>query len=286
MKQLVCNYAPVRFLPYREIGEFVNVGVVIHCPQTDYFDYRLVSARRTGRVTAFFPELDAKLFTAGLRGIERQLELWRIRAQQRSAAGQEELAPELAAEKVKWFREFVRRREGLLHYGEAGSLIANTQEEALDRLFGRYVERQFAHKREYQEIVMRDRLAQFLRDWKLERLYERDRRVGDEDFYVTMPFVHFAGTVIAKAIKPLNLNKAESSEIYHHGGTWVKNIERLKKREHMPPAVIFAVQFPERGKRLAAADEICSELRQLGVEPVDFADPRRIRNAVEVEVAA
>jgi hypothetical protein len=63
-------------------------------------------------------------------------------------------------------------------------------------------------------------------------------------------------------------------------------MERLKKREHMPPAVIFTVQFPEQGERLAAADEICSELSQLGVEPVDFADPRRIRGAVEVEVAA
>src|SRR4051812_2655861 len=100
MKQLVCNYAPVRFLPYREVGEFVNVGVVIHCPQIDLFKYRLVQVRRTGRVKAFFPELDVKLFTAGLQGIERELSFWTLGAQGRSSDATEQVAPELAREKV------------------------------------------------------------------------------------------------------------------------------------------------------------------------------------------
>ncbi len=47
MKQFVCNYAPVRFLPYRETGEFVNVGVVLHCPQTDFFGFRLIPTKKT-----------------------------------------------------------------------------------------------------------------------------------------------------------------------------------------------------------------------------------------------
>lgn len=284
MKQLVCNYAPVRFLPYREVGEFVNVGVVVHCPQTDYFGYRLVPLKRTGRVTGFFPELDAKLFKAGLQGIAR--ELTRVQANHRLLPTKDEVAPEIAKEQVKHFREVIRRREGLLHFGDAGTLVADTPEEALDHLFGRFVERQFAQKREYQETIMRNRLARFLRDWKLAQHYEVNKKVGDEDFHVVMPFVHFTGEVVAKVIKPLDLNKAEPSDIYHHGGAWVKNMERLKNRNHMPTAVVFTVQLPERGKRLKAATEICSELRQLGIEPVAFNDLSQIRSAVEVEIAA
>jgi len=87
-------------------------------------------------------------------------------------------------------------------------------------------------------------------------------------------------------IKPLDLNKVEPSDIYHHGGAWVKNMERLKNRNRMPAAVIFTVQLPERGKRLTAANEICKELSQLGVEPVEFNNPILVRNAVEVTVTA
>src|SRR4051812_18233105 len=101
MKQLVCNYAPVRFLPYREIGEFVNVGVVVHCPQTDHFIYRLVPLKRTGRVTKFFPELDPKLFKAGLQGIAR--ELGREQGNHRLPSAKGEVVPEIAKLQTEYF---------------------------------------------------------------------------------------------------------------------------------------------------------------------------------------
>jgi hypothetical protein len=283
MKQFVCNYAPLRFLPYREVGEFVNVGVVLHCPQTDYFGYRLAPLKRTGRVTRFFPELDAKLFKAALQGIER--ELTRVQAEHRMLPTKEEIAPDRAKQRVQRFLEVIRRREGLLHFGEAGTLMAGSPQEALDGLFGRFVERQFAQKMEYQENIMRERLACLLRDWKLERYYDVNKKVGDDDFHVVMPFVHYNGDVAVKAIKPLDLNKAEASDIYHHGGAWVKNMERLKSRKHLPEAVVFTVRFPETQKQLKAAEDICAELRQLSLEPVAFADASRLRMAVGVGIA-
>jgi hypothetical protein len=284
MKQFVCNYAPVRFLPYRETGEFVNVGVVIHCPQADFFGFRLVPLRKTARVTNFFPELDTKLFKAALQGIARDLD--RIQAQHRILTVTEEIPPALAKAQIADFCQLVRRREGLLHFGELGVLMAATPEKAADELFGRFVERQFAQKREYQEIVMRNRLAQFLKDWKLARHYDVNQKIGDSDFHIVMPFVHYTGESVSKAIKPLDLAKAEPSEIYHHGGAWVKNMERLRNRHQMPQEVIFTVKLPEPGKRLNAANEICDELRVLGVELVPFEDTQRVRSAVEIAEAA
>ncbi len=284
MNQLVCNFAPVRFLPYREVGEFINVGVVVHCPQTDFFGYRLVPLKRTGRVSGFFPELDIKIFKAALQGVARELR--RLQGCHRLLPTKEQIAPEIAKEQVKRFREVIHRREGLLHFGEGGTILADTPEEALDHLFGRFVERQFAEKREYQETVMRNSLARFLHDWKLAQHYQMNKKVGDNDFHVVMPFVHFAGATIAKVVRPLDLNKAEPSDIYHHGGTWVKSMERLKNRGQLPPKVIFTVSVPERGKRLDAANEIRNELQQLGVQPVEFADTQRVREAFELETAA
>jgi hypothetical protein len=284
MNQVVSNYAPVRFLPYRDVGEFINVGVVVHCPPTDFFGYRLVPQKRTARVTGFFPELEAKFFKAAMQGLARELR--RVQSAHRPLPAKEQVAPQMAKEQMRRFLEVVRRREGLLHFGDVGTLMANTPEEALEALFGRFVERQFAHKREYQEIIMRNRLADFLRDWKLVQHYEMNKPVGDVDFHVVMPFVHYDEGVPAKVIKPLDLNKVETSEIYLHGGAWVKNIERLKNRKHLPPAVVFTVRFPDTGKRMMAAQEICNEFRQLGVEPVEFDSPSQLRSAVELPIAA
>lgn len=283
MRQVVCNYAPVRFLPYREVGEFVTVGVVLHCPQTDFFGYRLVPPRRTGRVTGFFPELDANVFKAALQGTAR--ELARVQAYHSVSPG-DEVPTVVAQAQMQRFRELIRRREGVLHFGDPGTLMGETPQAALAELFSRFVDRQFAQKREYQETVMRNRLIGFLRQWNLSHHYIVNQTVGDDDFHVVMPFVHYEGEVVDKVIKPLDLDKAESSDVYHHGGAWVKNMERLKGRDRMPRAVVFAVQLPKIGKPLAAAKTICDELERLGVNPVEFNNTQKIRSAVEVSVAA
>ena len=49
----------VRFLPYPETEEFVNIGVVMACPETGTFDFR-IETRRRERITGFFPELEAE----------------------------------------------------------------------------------------------------------------------------------------------------------------------------------------------------------------------------------
>ncbi len=41
----------MRFLPYTETDELVNVGVVMACPQTGLFDYR-IETRRRERITS------------------------------------------------------------------------------------------------------------------------------------------------------------------------------------------------------------------------------------------
>ena len=278
MNKLVCNYAPVRFLPYREVGEFVTVGVLVHCPQRDYFNFRLISPKRTARISNFFPELDITIFKAGLKGVA--LELERLRGEHGFAS--KEIPEDQARAQIDRFREIVRRREGLLHFGESGTILADSPEDGLEELFARFVERQFAQKREYQEVIMRKRLATFLRDWQLDHFYEINREVGDKDFHVTMPFVHYAGAQVGQVVRPLDLDKDEPSEIYQHGGAWVNNMGRLRDHKQMPPRVVFTVQFPTMDNQLRAASTICRELQALGIETVDFADQRSVRLAVQI----
>jgi len=280
MKNLVCNFAPLRFLPYREIGEFVNVGVVVNCPQVDYFGFRVIRTRRTGRLTHFFPELDAQLLRVALKRTETELE--RVRATHRILPATGIVSPADAQVQIAAFQELVRRREGLLHFGDTGMMVADDPEEALDELFGRYVERQFAQRKEYQETTMRNRLNRFLRQWNLAGEYEKDQKVGDDEFHVVLPFVHRTDATIDRAIKPLDLDKQETSDIYHHGGAWVKNMERLANRSCLPTTTIFTMRMPQEGKKLRAANEICYEFGQIGVRTVSFQQTAALRQLAEI----
>ena len=284
MKNLVCNFAPLRFLPYREVGEFVNVGVVVSCPQLDYFGFRVIRTRRTGRLTHFFPELDAQLPRTALKRALEELE--RIKTAHRPLPITKIVSPADAQVQIAAFQELVRRREGLLHFGNTGMLVADDPEEALDELFGRYVERQFAQRKEYQETIMKNRLAKFLRQWNLVSEYEKDQAVGDDDFHVILPFVHRADATIDRAIKPLDLDKQETSDIYHHGGAWVKNMERLAKRSRLPKTTIFALRMPQNGRTLRAANEICEELGQIGVRTVSFQETAALHQLAQIGKAA
>lgn len=279
MSQVICNYAPLRFLPYREVGEFVTVGVVMHCPNIGFFGHRLISTKRTGRVASFFPELDLRIYKAAMQGISRELK--RVGSLERFTATAE-LPLAMMQRQVGLFQNLIRRREGLLHFGDPGSLVAESADEALRSLYDRFVERQFAHRPEYQETVMRKQLSNFLDKWKLAPYYDTNVQVGDDDFHIKLPFVHQKDGRAEKVIKPLNLDRTEATEVYHHGGVWVKNVERLQQRHQMPPSAVFTLRFPQQARPLDAANTIRQELCALGVQVVDFANVQEIHAAVKI----
>ena len=126
-----CNYAALRFLPYRETGEFVNLGVVLLCEQTGTFDYRL-ETERTGRVTDFFPEVNVQHFIQTRNFMEEELK--RIRTHY-TAASQRPADPTA-------FLNLVRPRESIFQFSGIGTLLADAPTESLDRLFHNLVTRQ------------------------------------------------------------------------------------------------------------------------------------------------
>ena len=278
MKEFVCNYAPVRFLPYRETGEFVNVGVAVFCPEIDWFDFRL-ELRKTKRVHGFFPEIEIPILRDSIYTLE--LELARKRTASELQIYGERLDPEQAAPRTSWFKDLIRPREALLHFGEPGVMLVDDPREALKQLFGDLVRRQFALPKEYQEIKMRRRLGELLREWKFP--YEKDKPIGDNEYHVTMPFVHTLNNTPVKAIKPFDLDKQETSEIYNHGDTWLAKLRRLAERKHLPREVVFTVKMPGNRQRRKAANAICGELKDMKVRIVEFNHTDELRHAVHVD---
>jgi hypothetical protein len=278
MNKFVCNYSIARFRPYRETAEFVNVGVVLLCPQVDFFGHAF-ERRKHKRITDFFPELDFNVFKTGLAGLLKEL----TRVTGRNDETRQFVTDAEAQIRTAAFKELVRTRESLFHFSEVGTVLADDPKAKLAELFDFYIKRQFARDREYQEIIMRRRLGDFLQKVNLARFYKQDQRVGDDNYNVVLPFVHFEGDMPRKAIKPLHMDKPTTTEIYRHGDAWVSSVRRLYQINRLPKDFLFAVRYPtSKTKGQAAAQEVCNELQKLGAVTVPFADTEAIRQFAEV----
>lgn len=268
-KSYICNYATIRFLPYTETQEFVNIGIVLACSEINYFNYRIELHRRD-RISGFFPELDQKIFMEGRKYIKDDLS--RIRRELHVANKNGQYFMKFKLEDFnKYFKELVRPRESIFRFGPISTTTTSAPDEELDRIYGDLVERQFAKHEEYQENIMRARLKDFFKqnlicDFK-------EGKVGNESYHVKFPFVR-EDSFGFRAIKPLDLAKREPTKIIEHGDAWIAKIKRLKELEYNPELFLFTVNRPARSKLglVKASDKILCELDDLHVIINDFDD--------------
>lgn len=279
--RIACNYAVVRFLPYPEAGEFVNVGVVAHSPTTGFFDFRLLPATRISRVRGFFPELKVEHYKDALKNCDTELK--RMRDEIGICGGASQQLAMDPAIGLKLFRELVKPRETVIRFSNAGTALVNEASDFLRELFDRYVLRMFAADVEYQEEVMQRRVAKTLRDHQLITRF-REVRVGNEDYHVFFPFVYEPRIGhAARAIKPLNLGHTDSTKIIEHGEAWLTRIRRLRRINKAPERMLFPIHAPNQstGRCRRACDEICAELKKLDVVIVPESDDRQILHFAE-----
>lgn len=268
MKKLACRYAVVQFVPYSETGEFVNAGVVLVCPQTGYFDFRL-QTRKYARVTAFFDELAPKLYLTAMKVIQGEMEHVRDMLVREGATGPDELARNA-------FTSLVHPREAIIRFSPARVLLAEEPQKELKRLFDHYVDRAFATP-EYVETAMVRRISALLKDLNLQAPF-RAAKIGDDVVHAKFPLVQRRGVLYRKVIKPFNLNQPEPNGIFDHGDAWVQKMRRLRMRNLLPAEVLFTVAGPRAAdtRRYAAFREICTELERLDVLTVEEVARDRI----------
>ena len=276
MSMYSCNSAIVRFMPYRETGEFANIGVVLCCPELGYLHFK-VEQRKRKRIFDFFPELQRDVLVNGLKAV--QLELERTSTTQQSI-NQTYLFPDTI---LSHFREIVKHKEGVFQFSEPRMMLTKNPEDTLNDIFADVVLRQFAENKEYHEKVMVERIKTSLKEWKLDKYYQKTY-VGTPDIYcVNFPLAYTAKGVVLKAIKPLNLNKETSSMIYDHGDDWIGKIKRLDRNNFLPHDLMFVIEYPDQDtKTRQAANDICKELELLKIKVIPSASHDAIMHWAKV----
>jgi len=269
MKKFACQYAIVRFLPYRETGEFANVGIVMLCPEAGIFEFRLLN--RVRRITAFFEELDAGIYRRAFKDF--QAELKRIRnwlAHDATKNIDVALAHHL-------FAELTSPREAMMRFDEVRVVLADDPVRQFEALFGHYVERNFATKA-YQEAMLEKDVRKVLAAAQLGAQY-RAETLGDKaTYHVRLPFVHKEGERAVKAIKPLHLAHEDPTQIYEHGWVWLGKVNRLRDLHFLPEQMLFAVQGPTEttGERFESFHEITEKMVANDVQVVPEQQTQRI----------
>lgn len=263
----VCNYAVLRFLPYLETDEFVNLGVVVHCAEAKFLGVKVETKRRR-RATQFFPELDQKAFAGARAAMVAEME--RVRQLITHEADRE------LGRRV--FRELVRPRETVFRFGELRTILATDPAEVTERLFEQYIDRRFAQQAEYQERVMADRYWEALQAFPLWH-FRRNREVGTDRYHIRLPLtsdrVGGNGSPLS-AIKPLDLNRKNPSAVIQHGDAWTQRLRRLREVDALPERMIFAVSRPNQGRCLEAAREIEHELEKAGAVVLAAGDEQKV----------
>jgi len=260
MKKHLCQYAIVRFLPYRETGEFANVGIVLMCPETGYFDFRLLTKVR--RITAFFEELDAAIYRGARNDFKKELvRIQDFLAPQAGARGftDTELARHL-------FAELTRPREVMMRFEGVRVVLADDPAQELDALFAHYVERNFSTKA-YQEKLLEKTVHKVLQGAHLNKQYKPQTIGNAATYHARFPFVNTQDGKVMRAIKPLHLAQDDPAQIFDHGWAWLGKIEKLRSLHLLPERVMFPVQGPaeQQGERFDTFQEITHKLADEGV---------------------
>jgi hypothetical protein len=246
--RVICNYSILRFLPYPQTGEFVNIGIVLFANNGD-FRYKVESKRQ--RVTTFFPSLDGKIFMRARKEIN--VELARLSG---FFTNYREDRSTLKAT----FSHLIHPRETMMRFSDPGSIVALNSDVALKALFDHYVNHSFATK-EYQEATLERQLGKLLADVNLKKHYV-DRKIGTEDYPVKFPFVLIQGGRPAQALKPLHLGHDEPGKILEHGDAWAARVRRLNNAKLLPADTVFVAGPPVAGKKklFKAYREVAAEL--------------------------
>ena len=276
-KRLACHYSVVRFCPYPETDEFVNVGIVLACPALGYLDGLRANLRRSSRVNGFFPELKPEIYKAVVYAWDNL-----ITQQRRLPKGGQMLADFDQKQLRDGFLALTRPRESILYYSEPRVILSDEPKTTLKDLLASYVERRFAHMPEYQEKVMCDRVEQVLNEANALARYIKNDQVGDDVFHVKFPFVRRteAAARPRQAIKALHLDREDTTDLFHHADRWLSNVRRLRLAHTDPEALLFVLQGPNNrsSTHTVVFDQVRHDLDHADIPHVSVDEESSIRN--------
>lgn len=267
----IYQYSIIRFLPFADLGEFANIGIVALDRQNKILQFRLARARFR-RLREFFGEDAYRAYRAAIEHL--RLELGSLTAGVRFWANWE---PERA------FSHLTRTHESSIIFSEVRTLLSKDHiDDVVDTLFDRLIERQRqeAHDLDLIKDIRQELISKGIKGF-------RAIRVDDDVVPVTFPLAYKGERL--NAIQPMVFAQKTPLSVFDHGAMWKRRLSYLLDQNKIDDgSVILAINPPDEdaGNSLRHAyREAMSELDSLPFEIVIAEVDGRINNRI-VDFAA
>lgn len=266
MTKYAMRFAVIRFMPYIQTREFANIGVILTCPRTGYFNYQI--EHRYSRLSKFFNHFNAQIYKAVTQAFADELE--RIK----------EIATHATPEQVRAMLDHIARpREAVILTGQVGATIAPNPDNELTRLFAYYVNHDFAEK-QHGEAELTKTIQSLVRQVKARFPFKEELLGNPAGFHARLPLVQKENNgEIRKIIKPIYFGQKDPADIYHKSDKWIASIKRFKNQGIIKsPEILFAYQAPLQPSQAQsnALKNVLDELADNQIITVDKSQSKHI----------
>lgn len=250
--------------------------------------YRLLEAKKTRRLTQFFPEIERKVFTRTLSNVADEFRTPDENINSGSDMGLTPLLDLGGSDGKAIFRVLTSAREGTVRLRARGVIMTDNVDRWIDDAFERFVMRIGEAPLDPAELVLTDQIKRLLSEWKIDQVY-KEARIRERHIHATFPFAYTPeGVEIPTcAIKPLHLGQASPTRIFDHGDRWLQKVRRLRQFGCLPDRVIFPVQLPTGDsaaakERIEVACLVSDDFREAGFEVIPAAEFPDLRKSLQV----
>ena len=273
MKQPIL-YSFVRYRPYFETGEFVNVGLLMCEPERKKLTYRLVN-KNNKRVTDFFYR--SKLFESVRDTINEELQY--IVNQYFDEMSAQEMA--------RFFHHYVDVKEGITQYSNAAVGIVDDPQQYFNQLYTQYIQNAGVIKNNADVIKNESQEQTILKQYKALFKAENDQLllnykqhiVKGEMAKFTLPLAlkNQDENHILKAVKPLAFDQVESPSMIEHCDNWVAKINRaneegLLKKDN----ILFTLDTPDTANKINILNVIKRTFDKFNIHHINWDDDKHL----------
>lgn len=258
----VAQYVIARYCPSPYTGEAVNVGVIVHCQEINFLDFRFLES--FSKVRSLFGRTDA-------RAIETYVADF--------------LMPSLTemqdnGERQNFLSTLVERFNGNLQFTPPRATIAEDLERELDSLFETLVAwRAEPHRRTrvVTDPMLRGRVRRELNAYIERGVLERGRAVGSW----SSPDFQFRNNGHQGMIYVQSLAKGEGGDIKRYAEQLAGNVFLTRRRLRRQQAAFYAIiQPPTRQDQRRYYRDCLEIIRESDAQPYDVEHLDRFRRQV------
>lgn len=264
MKQPIL-YSFVRYRPYFETGEFVNIGLLMCEPERKKLTYRLVN-KNNKRVKDFFYR--STLFESVRDTIAQELDYI---VNQHFTFNAQEMA--------QFFHHYVDVKEGIVQYSSAAVGVVDEPQEYFNQIYTQFIQNAGVKSENQEQIILKHYKNLFRSENNELLLSYKQHIVKGEMAKFTLPLAlkHKDQREILKAVKPLAFDQVESSSMIEHCDSWVAKINRaddegLLKKEN----ILFTLDTPDTANKSNILSAIKRTFDKFKIQHINWNEDREL----------